>query len=286
MNTERYPLRHALLCAVIILLCAALASCALSPAPRPITTAVSLREGLGLSENEGWIVLSRPNSIWTVGTVIEKLPGREAKDLGTLGSLGCFSEEAWLVVPGTGPEVQYGRTIDYALSVSATLGLPQAELAKAGLSFGSDGSTPTHKAIVVLNKVSEQRVDTLKAEEFLENNFHSMSSACQRNLVDASRFIVDKILVIEDGELSFVEGSGAKVDLSVPRYEFLQDAAFKAGYSVTKDGSLKVAKGTPITFAVRQADFGTTLARMGIERRGDSGDLETLLQQSGEAVRF
>ncbi|MGH8615962.1 MAG: hypothetical protein ACREYF_29110 [Gammaproteobacteria bacterium] len=123
----------------------------------------------------------------------------------------------------------------------------------------------------MLNKVTEQRVDTLKAEEFLDNNFHAMSPACQRNLMDASRFIVDKILVIEDGELSFVEGGGAKVDLSLPRYEFLQDAALKAGYSVTKDGSLKVSKGTPITFAIRQADFGTTLARMGIQRRG-SGD--------------
>lgn len=285
MNTDRYLLRHASFRVVSILLCATLTSCALSPAPGPITNAVSLRDGLGLGENEGWIVLSRPNSIWTVGTVIEKLPGREAKDLGTLGSLGCFSEEAWLVVPGTGPEIQYGRTIDYGLSVSATLGLPQAELAKAGLSFGGEGSTPTHKAIVVLNKVTEQRVDTLKAEEFLEKNYHSMSSACQRNLVDASRFIIDKILVIEDGELSFVEGGGAKVDLSLPKYEFLQDAAFKAGYSVSKDGSLKVSKGTPITFAIRQADFGTTLARMGIQRRG-SGDLETLLQQSGEAVKY
>ena len=285
MNTERSLLRHASLCVPVMLFCATLASCSPSPAPRPVTNAVSLRDGLGLSENEGWIVLSRPNSIWSVGTVIEKLPGREAKDLGRLASLGCFSEEAWLVVPGTGPEVQYGRVIDYGLSVSATLGLPQAELAKAGLSFGGNGATPTHKAVVVLNKVSEQRVDTLKAEEFLENNYHSMSSACQRNLVDASRFIIDKILVIEDGELSFVEGDGAKVDLSLPTYKFVQDAAFKAGYSVTKDGSLKVAKGTPITFAVRQADFGTTLARMGIQRRG-SGDLEALLHESGEAVGY
>ncbi|MGH8615961.1 MAG: hypothetical protein ACREYF_29105 [Gammaproteobacteria bacterium] len=108
MNTAKKRLRQASLAvvvSVVMLLCAALASCSLSPAPRPITNAVNLREGLGLSENEGWIVLSRPNSIWTVGTVIEKLPGREAKDLGTLGSLRCFPEEAWLVVPGTGPEI-------------------------------------------------------------------------------------------------------------------------------------------------------------------------------------
>jgi hypothetical protein len=89
--------------------------------------------------------------------------------------------------------------------------------------------------------------------------------------VNASHFIVNKIFVIEDGELSFVEGGGAKVDLSVPRYEFLQDAAFKAGYSVT--------------FPIRQADFGTTLARIGIQRRG-SGNLEALLQRSSEAVRY
>ena len=123
MNTERYLPRHASLCAVIVLLCAALASCSLSPAPGSTTNTVNLRDGLGPSENEGWIVLSRPSSIWTVSTIIERLPARSGSERPRHGeNLDCFPEEAWLVVPGTAPKIQYGRTIDYGLSVSATLG--------------------------------------------------------------------------------------------------------------------------------------------------------------------
>jgi hypothetical protein len=252
--------------------------------PPPKT--VGLEKGLGLDPNEGWIVLTRPNSIWTVGTVIERLDNGTVRDIGTLNSLGCFPADAWLVEPGTAPEIQYGREIDYGLSVSATLGLPKAELGKAGLSFGGDGNAPTHKSSVVLNKVTEQRVDTLRAEEFLDSSFASMSPACQRNLLDAKRFIVDKILVIEDGELSFAEASGAKIDLSTPQYKVIKDAALKAGYSVTKDGSLKVPQGTQVTFAVRQADFGKTLSRLGYERKGpgESESLKSVLVEAGAGI--
>ena len=105
-------------------------------------------------------------------------------------------------------------------------------------------------------QVAEQRVDTLKTEEFLENNFRSMTSACQRNLRD-------KILVIE-WRTALPRATARKSTCLCQNTSSYKMLAFKAGYSVTKDGSLKVSKGTPITFAIRQADFGTTLARMGI----------------------
>ena len=267
------------------LACGILASCNLGPNPRPTTETVNLREGLGLSNDEGWIILSRPNSMWTVGTVIEVTARGQAKDIGTLSSLGCFPSEAWIIVPGAGADIRYGHTIDYNLSVSATFGVPKAELAKVGLNFGGDGSVPTHRAVVVLNKVSEQRVDMLKAEEYLQENFGKMSSACERNLLDPKRFIVDKILQIKDGEIGVVDAAGIKVDLSSPIYQVVQKAAIEAGYKVTTDGSLKVSDGISLTFAIRQADFGSTLARMGIERRG-AAVLKTLLQQSGEALPY
>jgi hypothetical protein len=264
-----------------------LTGCSLLRQQPPVPDAVNLREGLGLNEREGWIVLSRPNSIWTVGTVIEVLPGRDARDLGTLVSLGCFPEEAWLITSGTGPVIQYNRAINYGLSASATLGLPKAELAKAGLNFGGDGRTPTHKTVVVLNKVTEKRVDSLKAEEFLMANHESMSGACMRNLLDPSRFIVDKVLLVEDGEMEVAEVGGAKVDLSSPNYKLVRDAAVNAGYSVTSDGSLRFPVGTPITIAIRQADFGTTLARMGIRRRGiEATSVMEALVESGQAIPY
>ena len=98
--------------------------------------------------------------------------------------------------------------------------------------------------------------------------------------------MIDKILVIEDGKISIVETGGAKIDLSAPQYKIIQDAAIKAGYSVTKDGSLKVPQGVPITFAVRQADFGSTFARMGIQRRGEGEALHAILLKTGEAVPY
>lgn len=242
---------------LVALLAGAVAACSLWPETRPVTDVVNLRDGLSLNEGEGWIILARPNSIWTVGTVVEKRPDSDARDLGAIASLGCFPENAWRVAQGTGPSVQYGRAIDYSVAASAALGLPAVEFAKAGISLGGDGKAPTHRFLVVLNKVTEYRVDLLKAEEFVQGNFQSMSEACQQNLLNANRFVVDKILVIEDAELSFADNAGAKVDLSLPQYEFIKDAALNIGYSLVKDGVLKVPQGQPVTLAIRQGDFSS-----------------------------
>lgn len=285
MNYEYVQLRRGKFLIYCVFMLIFLLSCGQSDSSKTTTESVKLREGLGLSEDEGWIVLARPNSLWTVGTVIEKQLNREAKDIGTLTSLKCFPESAWLVTLGIGPQVQYGQTIEYGLSISASLGLPKTQLVNANLNFGGDGKEPSHKTTVILNKVSEQRVDMLKAEEYLEANFNAMSSACQRNLLDATRFIVDKILVIEDGELNVVETGGTKIDLSLPKYQFIQDAALKSGYSVTKEGSIKIANNKPVTLAIRQADFGKILERMNIQRRGMS-NLRVELQNSGEAIKY
>jgi hypothetical protein len=88
MNTERYPLRHASFWAVTVLLCAALASCSLSLAPGSITSAVSLRDGLGLSENEGWIVLSQTQFPLDCRYRHREAAGSRSEDLGTLENLG------------------------------------------------------------------------------------------------------------------------------------------------------------------------------------------------------
>lgn len=263
----------------------ALSSCSLWPGVQTVSEAVNLRDGLGLNEDEGWVVLARPNSLWSVGTVIEKRPDSEARDLGKIASLGCFPENAWQVDKGAGTSVQYGRSIDYSAAASAALGVPVAEFAKAGISLGGDGKTPTHKFLVVMKKVSEYRVDLLKAEEFVQDNFRSMSQACQQNLLDANRFIIDKILVVEDAELNFADNAGAKLDLTVPQYEFIKDASLKVGYTVSKDGALKVPEGQPVTLAIRQGDFSSALSHIGLIRRG-AHKLKTLLEQSGEAVPY
>ncbi len=280
-------LRRRDLVAAVVGIVLILTGCSLLRQQPPVPDAVNLHDGLGLNESEGWIVLSRPNSIWTVGTVIEVLPGRDARDIGTLVNLHCFPDDAWLVTTGVSPIIQYNRAIDYGFSASATLGLPTAELAKAGINFGGDGGAPTHKSVLVLNKVTESRVDSLKAEEFLMANYQSMRAACKRTLLDPTRFIVDKVLQVEDGEMGIVEVGAGKVDLSLPIYQTLQNAAVQAGYAVTSDGSLRFPAGTPVTIAVRQADFATALAHMGIGRRGvEPKSLREALVESGQAIPY
>lgn len=278
---------------LIIPLLALLVACQPKPDPSrgdvisPTSNPLSLREGFGLKEEEGWIVLARPNDIWTVGTIIERLPGRGTRDLGSLAALNCFPGDYWLVTSGAGAGIQYGRQIAYGLSISATLGLSESALASAGLNFGADESQPRNKTVVIVNKVTESRLDSGKVEEYLMGHFEEMSPACKRNLLDPNRFLVDKILQIEDGEMSILNNKGAKVDVSLSAYKLVKEAAFKAGFSTTNDGSLKFPSGTSLTIAIRQADFSSTLARMGIERKGgESESLKNILLQTGQAIPY
>ena len=60
-----------------------------------------------------------------------------------------------------------------------------------------------------------------------------------------------------------------KVDLSTPKFKKIANAALKAGFKVSNNGSLTIKEGLPpITFAVRHADFDKILTELGIEIRG------------------
>ncbi|MEO1379790.1 MAG: hypothetical protein AAFU69_05485, partial [Pseudomonadota bacterium] len=154
-----------------------------------------------------------------------------------------------------------------------------------GLVFGSESNDPRHKTRVVLKEVVEMRLDLVKVEGFLLENYETLGAACKRTLLDANRFVIDKVLVIKEGEISFVDAVGLKVDLSADKYEFIRDAALKAGYSATRGGALEV-QGKSVTFAVRQADFGSTLERIGIDRRGEIASLEQVLLRSNYAIPY
>jgi hypothetical protein len=41
-----------------------------------------------------------------------------------------------------------------------------------------------------------------------------------------------------------------------------------------------------MTFAVRQADFGAALERLGVARKGGDAGLDTLLIEAGEAIPY
>jgi hypothetical protein len=234
-----------------------------------VTETWGFQEAFALAPEDGWVVLSRPNSIWDVGTVLEH---RESsiEDIGTIKDLDCFPGEHWIVETGSAPESAYTRAINYDLSLAATLGLPQAEMAKVGLSVGGNagGGGPAGQTSFSVKKATEKRVSSLKLEQYIENNYAGMNNSCKRLLLDARRFLIDKIYRIDAGELVILGSNGAKVDLGLPQYKPVADAAVKAGFGLNKTGSLTVQE--PVTFAVRAADFGGVLEHLGIAARAPS----------------
>ena len=202
--------------------------------------------------------------------------------------LNCFPEEVIIEKEGEAPSTAYNTAIDYGLSLSATIGLPQDEIVKAGLNFGDSGQSPNHKTVLKLDKAIERRWSYIKLEDYIAQNYDGMSDSCKRLLIDPERFILDKIYQINKGEFEVVDNNGVKVDLSTPKFKKIANAALSAGFKVNKEGSLTVREGSPpITFAVRQADFDKILNEIGVETRGTKGDtFEKAMEAAGASVRY
>ena len=122
--------------ALVVLVCVMLVSCQTT---RPVSQTKTFRTALNFKIADGWVVLSRPNSIWTLGTIVEIKEGGSPEDLGNVKDLNCFPETVIIENSGEAPSTAYGTAIDYGLSLSATIGLPSKELVKAGLNLGNDG---------------------------------------------------------------------------------------------------------------------------------------------------
>jgi hypothetical protein len=269
---------------LIFLLSLILASCQTPPVPHTKT----FKTALDFDDDDRWVVLARPNSIWTLGTIVEIKDGGSPEDLGTVLDLNCFPDDAIIEKSGEAPSTAYGTAIDYGLSLSATIGLPHDELVKADLNFGDSGQSPNHKTVLKLDKATERRWSFIKLEEYIAQNYAGMSSSCKRLLIDPDRFILDKIYQINKGALEVVDNHGVKVDLSTPKFKKIANAALSAGFKVNKEGSLTVKEGSPpITFAVRQADFDKILNEIGIETRGTKGGtFEKAMEAAGASVPY
>jgi hypothetical protein len=266
------------------LFCLILASCQTTP----VSHTKTFRTALEFDDDDRWVVLARPNSIWTLGTIVEIKDGGSPEDLGTVLDLNCFPGEVIIEKEGEAPSTAYGTAIDYGLSFSATIGLPQNELIKAGLNFGDSGQSPNHKTVLKLDKATERRWSFIKLEEYIAQNYFGMSNSCKRLLIDPERFILDKIYQINKGAFEVVDNNGVKVDLSTPKFKKIANAALSAGFNVSNEGRLTVGEGSPpITFAVRQADFDKILNAIGVETRGTKGDtFEKAMEAAGASVPY
>jgi len=273
--------------ALVVLVCVMLVSCQTT---RPVSQTKTFRTALNFKTADGWVVLSRPNSIWTLGTIVEIKDGGSPEDLGNVIDLNCFPETVIIENSGEAPSTAYGTAIDYGLSLSATIGLPAKELVKAGLNLGNDGvrRMPNHKTVLRLDKATEHRWSFVKLEEFIAENYADLSRSCKRIFTDQNRYFLDKIYQINNGSLEVVDNDGAKVDLSLPKFKMISDAAASAGFNVTKEGSLTIKEGSPpITFAVRQADFEKVLTELGVDTRGpDSVTFEKAMEAAGASVPY
>lgn len=269
---------------VLVLLCLLLVTC---------TGGTQSHKGafstaLDFKSTDRWVVLSRPNSIWSLGTVIEIKEGGTPEDIGNVLDLNCFPEQVIIETSGEAPSSAYATAIDYGLSLSATLGLPSQELVKVGLNFGDDGQDPNHKTVLRLDKAIERRWSFVKLEEYVAENFTTLSRSCKSVLMDPNRHILDKIYQINKGSFEIVDKKGAKVDLSTPKFKAIADAAASAGFKVTNQGSLIVTEeAPPMTFAVRAADFEKVLTELGIKARGSSAQsFEKAMKAAGASVSY
>lgn len=239
---------------------------------RPVTQSSTFESALGFNRQDRWVVLARPNTIWRLGTIVQIGQGREPEDVGNIEALGCFPSDVLRVEQGSAPAAAYDTTIRYSLSLSATLGLSEAELARLGLSAGT--GEPNYRTRLKLDRATERRYDLAALEGFLVENFTRMSRGCQRLMLDASRFMIDKVYQVDQGSIEVIRDNGASVDLSLPQYGPIRDAAFRAGLQTSENGQLLIPAGhQPVTFAVRVADFGRVLREIGFERRTGADQL-------------
>lgn len=276
---------HDLIVAVSVLL--SVTSCF---EPKPVTTGTSdFRAALGFNDKDRWVVLARPTTGWTLGTVVEVKDGKSPEDIGNLLTLPCFPKEVVRIVDGEVPQSAYTNRIDYGFSLSATFGLSSVELAKAGLEIGGADGKPNFRIVMSMKKAREKRLDFVALEGHVLENFDNMSANCRRVIVDADRYFTDKIYQISEGSIVVERQNGAKIDLTAPPYKFLRDATLKAGFEVSQDGSIVVPEEMdPVTFAVRTADFREVLQELGIERRfgPDAMTFEESMLAAGLAVPY
>ena len=254
---------------------------------RPVTTSQGFNQAFGFNPDDGWVVLSRPNSLWVLGTIVDIKGDGPPRDIGTVSDLGCFPSDYWIVESGKAPASAYTRALNYNLSLSATLGVADTELVKAGLSLGGDAddSTPNYQTRFKVEKATEKRVSQVKIEAYLEDNFDRLSRSCKRLLLDGDRYLIDKIYQIDQGAIEVAGRTGAQIDLSLPRFKAIADAAAKAGFQVDETGNLTVTQ--PVTFAVRTADFGVVLEALGYaSRKTDHTSFDQAMQAAGASVPY
>lgn len=243
---------------------------------------------LDCPEDRGWVVLKRPNSLWGLGTVLE-VSDNGAEDLGNIKDLNCFPADTWFKEEGKSASANFTGTGRYGLSLSATLGMPKAELIKAGVVVGGDLDSrgqPQHSVILDAQSTKEERINYLLLEGFVAENYEDMSGNCKRAITTANRYLVDGSLKVIKGSFTVVDNQGAAVDLSTPKYSSISDAAVKAGFEVSKSGSIVITEEQPpMAVCVRARRFDNVLESIGVGIKGEESPMfNAAMQNAGESV--
>lgn len=282
----------------ILITCGFLSTILLSACVKESPT-TSLRDyivGTGV-DNHKWVVLRNPSTAWDVGTIIE-VDGNEVEDIGNIANLDCFPESKWIVTEADTASTSIDRDLAYGLSLSATFGVPQQDIASAGIQIGGDPSgegEPNHQVRVRISEATEKAVDFTVLEDFLgtrgqngKYEYENLSFGCKNVVNKPNRYIVTKSYSIVSGSLRLVDGSSATLNLNLPQYSTIKSALLSAGYAVSSNGEITFDKNKPITVAVRGGRFDDILSELqglGIPLGGGTGEtLEQALTRTGAAV--
>lgn len=259
-----------------------LSGCAFGPQSPTATNA--FKSAFDCPADRGWVVLKRPNSLWDLGTVLE-MKNAGAEDMGNIQSLNCFPSDSWVKDEGETASASYSSSGKYGMSLVSTLGLPKAELLKMNLSVAGDANNneaPQHSVVFETQEAKDKRINYLKLEDYIAEHYNEMSAACKRALTTENRYLVDGVLQVSKGSFKVVNNQGVSVDLSSPVYKKLQDAAVKAGYTVSSSGSLVMNEDKPpMSVCVRARRFDDVLASIGASRGGEAKAFNQAMEEAG-----
>lgn len=263
-----------------------LSSCTFSPQSPTSTNA--FKNAFDCPADRGWVVLKRPNSLWDLGTVLE-VTSTGAEDMGNIQSLSCFPADSWVKDEGETASASYSSTGKYGMSLASTLGLPKAELLKMNISVAGDlnnNEAPQQSIMFETQAAKEKRISYLKLEDYISSHYNDMSAACKRAFTTENRYLVDGVLQVSKGSFKVVNNQGISIDLSSPAYKTLQDAAIKAGYTISSSGSIVMNEDKPpMSVCVRARRFDGVLASIGASRGIEAKTFNQAMEKAGLKAR-
>ena len=232
---------------------------------------------LGLSKDDGWILLKNPDEIWKIGSVMVFSNSGKADWETNINEepFSCIPKK--YIVPSSTPQIERGKTVNYGINIENTLGFSESEIASSTISIGAE-EKPEYVSTISLTEVLAKRLNRGATNKYIKENYKNLGSECQNYINSANSYIVGETYTIKNGTIGITTATGAKVDLSG-----LEKEVIDAGYSLDSNGSIKIVDKN-VVVAIRPADFSDTLKEIGVEPKSKVEKLQKKLVNSNDAI--